>query len=108
VEAPQDSHPDCLKKSGTSKVNLTQRTAHESKEIAEDTEEYTILKGIMEDAMEFIRANVRIVCFINLYSNYFFVSCNINFQRYMRNSVSTARYSPSIPTHQPILFLDLF
>jgi len=57
-------YPDNLKKVGASRVNITQRTPHECKEIAEDTEEYAILKGIMEDAMDFIRANVCLILYL--------------------------------------------
>jgi hypothetical protein len=53
-------------------VNITQRTPHESKEIAEDTEEFNLLKGIMEDIMEFIRANVFCPVFFKFTSNNLF------------------------------------
>jgi hypothetical protein len=43
-------------------VNITQRTPHESTEIAEDTEEFNSLKGIMEGVVEFVRANVSQDC----------------------------------------------
>jgi hypothetical protein len=39
-------------------VNITQRTPHESTEIAADTGEYDLLKGILDDILEFIRSNV--------------------------------------------------
>jgi len=51
-------HPDQLRAEHVGVVNHTQRTPHESMEIVVDPEEYDLLKGIMEDPMAFIRANV--------------------------------------------------
>jgi len=56
--APQDSHLDYFKNLNASRVNLNQRTLYESKDIAENTKEYMLLKEIMEDAMKFIKVNV--------------------------------------------------
>ena len=56
--APLGVHPDFLRKANVTRTNHTQRTPHESMDIASDTEEFAILTGIMEDLMSFIQANV--------------------------------------------------
>ena len=56
--APAGVHPDRLRKANVSRVNHTQRTPHESRDIATDTQEFQILTSIMEDLMDFIQANV--------------------------------------------------
>jgi hypothetical protein len=40
------------------KVNRKQRVPYESKEIAKGTAEFAILTSIIQDLMDFIRANV--------------------------------------------------
>jgi hypothetical protein len=56
--APAGVHPHRLRKVNVTRVNHTQRTPHESEDIANDTEEFQILTSIMEDLMDFIQANV--------------------------------------------------
>jgi hypothetical protein len=56
--APAGVHPECIRKANVTRVNHTQRTPHESHDIATDTEEFRILTSIMEDLMDFIQANV--------------------------------------------------
>jgi hypothetical protein len=55
--APGGVHPERLKKVNVSRVNYTQRTPHESTDIANDTDEFRILTSIMEDLMDFLQAN---------------------------------------------------
>jgi hypothetical protein len=55
---PSGIHPDFLRKARVTKVNHTQRTPHESNDIATDTAEFQTLMSIMEDLMEFLQANV--------------------------------------------------
>jgi hypothetical protein len=60
--APADVHPDHLKNADASRVNHTQRTPYESREILEDIPGYDLVDGSLDGCIDLVRACVSSLC----------------------------------------------
>jgi hypothetical protein len=64
-----------------------------------DPQEFELLKGMMEEPMGFVRANVSVTTSGKPKLTRNLLRFNFNSPTYMMSSTSTARFCPSIPSH---------
>lgn len=64
--APEDIHPNFIRKQGVSRVNHTQRAPHPSEEMINDPEETELLAEFVQVITTFIEHHVRILFFGSL------------------------------------------